>query len=81
MDAVESFGKYKVLRPLGGGGMATVYLAVDPNGAQVALKVPHAHFAMDQEFRRRIELETYRRWLRGILFVISLILIAQFFFA
>ena len=57
METVQSFGKYKVLRMLGGGGMANVYLAVDPNGAQVALKVPHGHFASDQEFRRRLRSE------------------------
>ncbi len=35
-------GRYKLLRPIGGGGMGTVYLARDiETGVDVAVKVPH----------------------------------------
>lgn len=32
------------------------------------------------KLRRRIDVETYRRWLKGILFIISLVLIVQYIF-
>jgi serine/threonine protein kinase len=56
-ETPQAFGKYQVIRPLGKGGMATVYLARDPNGAQVAIKVPHSNYANDPEFRRRLDAE------------------------
>lgn len=37
----KEVGRYTILRPLGGGGMAEVYLALDPqSGDRIALKVP-----------------------------------------
>ncbi|CUS05588.1 putative Mitogen-activated protein kinase kinase kinase [Candidatus Promineifilum breve] len=40
-----AFGHYTVIRSLGSGGMADVYLAHDPSlGRQVAIKAPHPEF-------------------------------------
>ncbi|MFI5026161.1 MAG: PASTA domain-containing protein [Solirubrobacterales bacterium] len=51
-------GRYRVLRRLGSGGMADVWLADDTHlQRQVALKVLHARFAQDREFVARFERE------------------------
>ncbi|HSS33888.1 MAG TPA: PASTA domain-containing protein [Solirubrobacterales bacterium] len=51
-------GRYKVLRRLGAGGMADVWLAEDQHlQRQVALKVLHRHFAQDREFVARFQRE------------------------
>ncbi len=51
-------GRYRVLRRLGTGGMADVWLAEDAHlQRQVALKVLHRRFAQDREFVERFRRE------------------------
>jgi len=50
-------GEYQVLQRLGAGGMGVVYLARDPRGRAVAVKVIRREYAADPEFRRRFERE------------------------
>jgi serine/threonine protein kinase len=51
-------GRYRVLRRLGSGGMADVWLAEDTHlQRQVALKVLHKRFAQDREFVERFRRE------------------------
>ncbi len=50
--------RYRIVRTLGQGGMATVYLAADSlSGERVAVKVMHADLANDPEFVRRFATE------------------------
>ena len=46
-------GRYRLVARLGAGGMGVVYLGVDPNGQQVAVKVLRPELADDPEFRVR----------------------------
>ena len=51
-------GRYRVLRRIGSGGMADVWLAEDTHlQRQVALKVLHSRFAQDREFVERFRRE------------------------
>ncbi len=55
---IKTIGKYTVVKELGKGGMATVYLAIHNDlGREVALKIMHPHLACEDESRRRFELE------------------------
>jgi serine/threonine protein kinase len=52
------YGRYEVIRELGHGGMASVYLARDPViGRDVAIKVLPRAVMADREFRKRFERE------------------------
>ncbi len=54
----ENIGQYTIIRELGRGGMATVYLAKDPRfDREVALKVLPREFLHDPQFRVRFERE------------------------
>ena len=51
-------GRYRVLRRLADGGMATVYLALDERlGREVALKVMREHLVHDESFVTRFHRE------------------------
>ncbi len=51
-------GRYRILRRIGSGGMADVWLAEDTHlQRQVALKVLHARFVQDREFVERFRRE------------------------
>src|SRR5690242_12245202 len=54
---VRSVGGYTLTDRLGSGGMGTVYLGRSASGRQVAVKVVHAQYALDEEFRIRFRQE------------------------
>ena len=49
----SQIGRYRLVTRLGAGGMGVVYLGVDPNGEQVAVKVLRPELADNPEFRVR----------------------------
>ncbi|MFJ8107207.1 endo alpha-1,4 polygalactosaminidase [Streptomyces sp. NPDC096132] len=53
----ESIGGYTLVDRLGSGGMGIVYLGRSASGRQVAVKVVHAPYALDEEFRTRFRQE------------------------
>lgn len=51
-------GKYRIVKLIGRGGMANVYLGSDINtGLKVAIKIMRPEFATDEEFIRRFDTE------------------------
>jgi eukaryotic-like serine/threonine-protein kinase len=56
--AQRQIGPYKIIgRPLGSGGMATVYRVEDSNGQHAALKVLHAHLNRERKIVERFKQE------------------------
>ncbi|MCH5676783.1 endo alpha-1,4 polygalactosaminidase [Streptomyces gilvus] len=53
----ESVGGYALVDRLGSGGMGVVYLGRSDSGRRVAVKVVHAPYAQDEEFRTRFRQE------------------------
>lgn len=54
----QTLGKYKLIRRLGKGGMAEVYLAIQPTiEREVAIKVLHGHLGDEQDFILRFKRE------------------------
>ena len=52
----ETVGRYRIVRPIGRGGMGVIYLASDPRlNRSVALKLLPAHLSVDSNARRRFE--------------------------
>jgi hypothetical protein len=56
-DRVKRIGPYGIEAVLGVGGMSSVYKAIGPSGAEVALKVVKPDIASDPTFRRRFDRE------------------------
>ena len=51
-------GKYRIVRLIGRGGMANVYLATDiSSGVNVAIKILKPEYSSDEEFIRRFDTE------------------------
>ncbi|RVU16806.1 serine/threonine protein kinase [Streptomyces antnestii] len=53
----EYAGQYRLESCLGGGGMGVVHLATSASGLRLAIKVVHAEYAADPEFRARFRQE------------------------
>ncbi|MEV0267041.1 serine/threonine-protein kinase [Streptomyces sp. NPDC050617] len=53
----EYAGQYRLEARLGAGGMGVVHLARSPSGRRLAVKVVHAQYAADPEFRARFRQE------------------------
>ncbi len=63
-DAPQEIGAYRLLAPIGEGGMGAVYLGrhrsetfAERQGGDVAIKVMHPQFARDPSYRARFERE------------------------
>ncbi|MER5951924.1 serine/threonine-protein kinase [Streptomyces sp. NPDC001904] len=50
-------GRYRLEECLGSGGMGVVHLATSASGLRLAVKIVHAHYAADPEFRARFRQE------------------------
>lgn len=56
-DDPQYAGRYRLEGRLGSGGMGVVHLARSPSGLRIAVKVVHAEYAVDPEFRARFRQE------------------------
>ncbi|MDH6213504.1 protein kinase domain-containing protein [Streptomyces pseudovenezuelae] len=56
-SAGASIAGYTLIDQLGSGGMGVVHLGLSESGRQVAIKVVHAQYALDEEFRARFRQE------------------------
>ncbi|MCC2274556.1 PQQ-binding-like beta-propeller repeat protein [Streptomyces sp. ET3-23] len=56
-DDPEYAGRYRLESRLGSGGMGVVHLARSASGRRLAVKVVHAEYAVDPEFRARFRQE------------------------
>ncbi|WP_017583706.1 serine/threonine-protein kinase [Nocardiopsis valliformis] len=56
----ERIGPYRIVSPLGSGGMGHVHLGIDPGNRPVAVKVVRPEFAFEPEFRERFAHEVHR---------------------
>ncbi|MFE3119048.1 protein kinase domain-containing protein [Streptomyces niveus] len=54
---MEELGGYRLVAPLGEGGMGRVHLGRAPSGRLVAVKAVHEHLAADPRFRERFRRE------------------------
>lgn len=50
---LPTVGPYRLVRLIGAGGFAAVYLAADPDGRKTALKIPHLSGIFDTDVRAR----------------------------
>ncbi|MEU3018014.1 serine/threonine-protein kinase [Nocardiopsis sp. NPDC007018] len=65
--APDRFGPYRIVSPLGSGGMGHVYLALDTDDRPVAVKVVRPEFVFEPEYRARFAHEVRRsRQLGGV---------------
>ncbi|MFI8368785.1 protein kinase [Streptomyces sp. NPDC085466] len=56
-EGPEYAGEYRLQAVLGAGGMGVVHLAASPSGLRLAVKVVHARYAEDPDFRARFRQE------------------------
>ncbi|PZG54099.1 serine/threonine protein kinase [Spongiactinospora gelatinilytica] len=59
----DMVGHYRLIKKIGEGGMGVVYLGIDDEGTDLAVKILHPHVAADLKARDRLtrEVETMRR--------------------